>query len=167
MKKVKTDFEMYPRYPNDHDLRQGKVVPPPHLNLGNSAYFPGFGTAINYMPNQMHPFPIEPPINYQMPFGYPMNMGMNPYYHQNPYGMMNPWMDCYSMQQLNLAQYQKMEQNCFLEANMHMRMPRPQFIQPNFFFQNEEPNQVVDSLQEVIVIDDDESEKREKPEINV
>ena len=100
-----------------------KIAPPPHLNLSNQAYFPGFNPPINYLPNQMHPYPV-PPLNHPMPFNYNINMFMNPFFNHNPYGMMNPWMDCYQMQQLNHNSYPKMDQNYFMAANMQHKLPR-------------------------------------------
>lgn len=76
-------------------------MPPPHLNLSNSAYFPGLGTnmpSINYFPN---PYQFHQQMAPQMTFNYNMNFFWPPTYY-NPhqsYGMINPW---YGPQQTTL-----------------------------------------------------------------
>ena len=105
MKKVKTDYEMYERHYYPQELTKPQIMPPPHLNLNNSAYFPGLGQPVNYLPNPIHSYPIPQANLPQMAYNYNVNMFMNPFYAPNPYGMMNPWMDCFGMPQLCHPQY--------------------------------------------------------------
>lgn len=111
MKKIKSDHDVLSERQFGHGQhqeggRQQQILPPPHLNLSNSAYFPGLGSnmqSINYLPNSYH-FPQQ--MAPQMTFNYNMNFFWPPAYYntQQTYGMYhhNPWyapapttLDCY------------------------------------------------------------------------
>jgi hypothetical protein len=109
----------------------------------------------------MQPYPI-PPNNHPMAFNYNINMFINPFYTHHPYSMMNPWMDwnqIHHMNHMNQVAFPKIYQNYLMEANMQHNMPRLPFAQSGFQFQSEEKQEVLHCQHEVIVIDDDESEK--------
>lgn len=114
MKKIKSDHEVLSDrglgYGQQQDGgRQQQIMPPPHLNLTNSAYFPGLGSTMpnmNYFPN---PYQFSQQMAPQMTFNYNMNFFWPPaYYNTQPsFGMYNhnPWftpaattLDCYHQQ---------------------------------------------------------------------
>lgn len=72
-------------------MRNQQILPPPHLNLSNSAYFPGLGgnmQSLSYFPNLFIPQQMNP----QMTFNYNMNFFWPPSYFnpQQAFGMINP-----------------------------------------------------------------------------
>lgn len=142
-----------------------QILPPPHLNLTNSAYFPGLNQPVNYMPNPMHPYPIPQANLPQMSFNCNLNMFINPFYAPNPYGMMHPWMECFGMPQMGQILYEKMDQNYLMAGNIQQKTQRFSFGSNGYHFQVEPKTEMRARHQEIIVIDDDDEEKMEKPQI--
>lgn len=110
MKKVKSNYEPQERGTFVSEMMRSQVLPPPHLNLSNSAYFPGLGSNMSY---------FSQPVNYgsipmpQMTFNYNMNFFWNPYYNPSSYMMMNPYnMECLPP----VNSMPKLDQNSFMST---------------------------------------------------
>ena len=114
IKKVKSD-ETHQKYPYIQDFIKPQIAPPPHLNLNNSAYFPGLGSNVNYFPNPVNSFPVQT-MAPQMTFNYNMNFFWNPYCNAQPYGI-NPWMECYQQPQGISTNLPRIQQNYFFQGH--------------------------------------------------
>ena len=71
------------------------------------------------------------------------------------------------MPQMNQIPYEKMDQNYLMAGNIQQKTQRFSFGSNGYHFQVEPKTEMRARHQEVIVIDDDNEEKMEKPQIYV